>query len=153
MGEQLLPDELELFRKFTGRMTAPERRVDEGWLVVGRRGGKTRAMAAMATYIGALCGHAHHLAKGQRGYVLIVAPDLKQASELIGYCRGIFESPLFKQLVVRQTAEEIELRNNIVIRTQTPNFRRIRGFSAVAVILDEVAFWLSEENTPAPLRC
>jgi hypothetical protein len=92
------------------------------------------------------CSHAHHLAKGQRGYVLIVAPDLKQAGELIGYCRGIFESPLLKQLVVRQTAEEIELRNGIVIRTQTPNYRRIRGFSAVAVILDEVAFWLSEES-------
>src|SRR5262245_9993249 len=146
MGEKLEPDELEIFRRFTGRSTSPERRVDEAWLVVGRRGGKTRAMAALATYIGALCSHHHHLAKGQRGYVLIVAPDLKQAGELIGYCRGIFESPLLKQLVTRQTAEEIELRNGIVIRTQTPNYRRIRGFSAVAVILDEVAFWLSEES-------
>jgi hypothetical protein len=54
MGEPLLPDELEVFRKFTGRTTAPERRVDEGWLVVGRRGGKTRAMAALAVYIAAL---------------------------------------------------------------------------------------------------
>jgi hypothetical protein len=146
MGEPLLPDELELFRRLTGRTIAPERRVDEAWIVAGRRAGKTRTMAALATYIAGLCSHHHHLAKGQRGYVLIVAPDLKQAGELIGYCRGIFESPLLKQLVARQTAEEIELKNNIVIRTQTPNFRRIRGFSAVAVILDEVAFWLSEES-------
>jgi hypothetical protein len=39
--------------------------------------------------------------------------------------------------VVRETAEEIELRNGIVIRVQTPNYRRIRGFTAVAMILDE----------------
>jgi hypothetical protein len=44
--------------------------------------------------------------------------------------------------VVRETAEEIELRNGIVIRVQTPNCRRIRGFTAVAVILDE--------KTPVP---
>ena len=106
-------------------------------------------MAALAVYLAALCTHAHHLARGQRGYVLIVAPDLKQAGELIGYCRGIFQSPLLKQLVLRETSEEIELRNGIAIRVQTPNYRRIRGFTAVAAILDEAAFWL-DENTAQP---
>ena len=146
MGEALRPDELEIFRKFTGRTEAPTKRVDEFWAVVGRRGGKTRGMAALAVYLAALCDHAHHLARGQRGFVLVVAPDLKQANELIGFCRGIFESPILKQLVLRESADEIELRNRIVIRVQTPNFRRIRGFTAVAVILDEAAFWQSEES-------
>ena len=76
--------------------------------------------------------------------MLVVALDLKQSAELIGYCRGIFESPLLKQL--RETAEEIELRNRVVIRVQTPNYRRIRGFSAVAVILDEVSFYQDESS-------
>ena len=99
MGEQLPPQELDYFRLFTGRTDAPSKRADEAWFVVGRRGGKTRAMAALACYIAALCQHSHHLARGQRGYVLIVAPDLKQAAELVSYCRGIFEAPLLRQLV------------------------------------------------------
>jgi hypothetical protein len=149
MGEQLTPEELEVYTRFTGRSEAPTRRVDEAWIVAGRRAGKTRAMAALATYLAALCDHSQHLARGQRGYVLVVAPDLKQAGELIAYCRGIFQSPLLKQLVLRETGEEIELRNGIVIRVQTPNYRRIRGFTAVAAILDEAAFWL-DENTAQP---
>ena len=59
------------------------------------------------------------------------------------------ESKLLRQLVLRETAEEIDLRNGIVIRVQTPNYRRIRGFTAVAAILDEAAFWL-DENTAQP---
>ena len=149
MGEKLTPEEMEYFQRFTGRSEAPTKRVDEAWIVAGRRGGKTRAMASLATYLAALCDHRHHLARGQRGYVLVVAPDLKQAGELISYCRGIFESKLLKQLVARETNEEIELRNGITIRVQTPNFRRIRGFTAVAAILDEAAFWL-DENTAQP---
>jgi hypothetical protein len=147
MGEQLQPQELDYFRLFTGRTDAPSKRADEAWFVVGRRGGKTRAMAAVACYIAALCQHSHHLARGQRGYVLIVAPDLKQAGELVSYCRGIFEAPLLRQLVMRETAEEIELNNSVTIRVQTPNYRRIRGFTAVAVILDEVAFWMHEDSS------
>jgi len=149
MGEPLAKDELAIFRRFTGRSVAPTKRADEAWIVAGRRAGKTRAMASLATYLAALCDHRYHLARGQRGYVLVVAPDLKQAGELISYCRGIFESKLLKQLVKRETGEEIELTNGITIRVQTPNYRRIRGFTAVAAILDEAAFWL-DENTAQP---
>jgi hypothetical protein len=44
-GEPLKDDELLTFIKYTGRTKAPERRVDELWCAVGRRGGKSRAMA------------------------------------------------------------------------------------------------------------
>ena len=67
MGEPLTADELAFFTRFTGRSEAPTRRVDEAWIVAGRRAGKTRAMAALAVYLAALCTHAHHLARGQRG--------------------------------------------------------------------------------------
>jgi hypothetical protein len=55
MGEELKPDELTIFRKFTGRTTAPLRRIDEFWCAIGRRGGKSRAMAALAVYLAGLC--------------------------------------------------------------------------------------------------
>jgi hypothetical protein len=46
MGEPLKPDELEAFTRFTGRTIPPDRRVDEMWFCVGRRGGKSKASDA-----------------------------------------------------------------------------------------------------------
>jgi hypothetical protein len=57
MGEKLNSSELELFRKLTGREQPPTKRVDELVCVVGRRGGKSSAIAALAVYIAALCKH------------------------------------------------------------------------------------------------
>ena len=58
MGEPLTDDELAYYIRFTGRTEAPTRRVDEAWIVAGRRAGKTRAMAALAVYLASLCDHA-----------------------------------------------------------------------------------------------
>ena len=44
-------DEREIFTKLTGREREPLQRVDQFAAVVGRRGGKSRAMATLATYI------------------------------------------------------------------------------------------------------
>jgi hypothetical protein len=57
MGEPLNADELLTFKRFTGRDVAPERRVDELWCAIGRRGGKSRAMAVLAVYLAGLCDH------------------------------------------------------------------------------------------------
>ena len=55
MGEPLTADELAVFRKLTGRQTAPTERVEECWFCIGRRGGKSRAIAALSVYLGLLC--------------------------------------------------------------------------------------------------
>ena len=75
MGERLNPGELEVFRRLTGRERPPDKRVDELVCVVGRRGGKSSAIAALAVYIAALCKH--KLAPGETGLVICVAPDQK----------------------------------------------------------------------------
>jgi hypothetical protein len=53
MGEE----EREIFRKLTGREREPDQRVEELVCVVGRRGGKSRAMATLACYVAGLCEH------------------------------------------------------------------------------------------------
>ena len=45
MGEELTPGERTLFTQLTGRATEPLTRVEELVAVVGRRGGKSRALA------------------------------------------------------------------------------------------------------------
>ena len=83
MGEPLKPDELETFKQFTGRDVPPSQRVDELWCCVGRRGGKSRAMAVLAVYLAGLCDYTEKLVKGERGTVLLIAPDKKQAKVLL----------------------------------------------------------------------
>jgi hypothetical protein len=45
MGEALDDDERVIFRKITGREREPLERCEELWGIVGRRGGKSRAIA------------------------------------------------------------------------------------------------------------
>jgi hypothetical protein len=46
--------------------------------VIGRRGGKSKAMAALAAYLAGLCEHP--LVRGERGVLLMIAPDQRQAT-------------------------------------------------------------------------
>jgi hypothetical protein len=74
MGEPLTPDQLETFKQFTGRETAPTSRVDEFWCVIGRRGGKSRAMAVLATYLAGLCDYRNKLSPGERALFSCLLP-------------------------------------------------------------------------------
>ena len=78
MGEPLTDAELEVFRRFTKRDAPPAERVSEAWFVVGRRGGKSRAIAVLTVYLSCLCKH-ERLVKGETGVALVIAPDKKQA--------------------------------------------------------------------------
>ena len=80
MGEDLRKDEREIFSKLTGRDREPLRRVDQFAAVIGRRGGKSRAVATLATYIAGLCEHSDALVPGERGVLLCVALDQRVAS-------------------------------------------------------------------------
>ena len=57
MGEALSDDERTIFKRLTGREREPLQRVSELTFVVGRRGGKSRALAMLAVYVAALCQH------------------------------------------------------------------------------------------------
>ena len=76
MGEALTADERAVFTKLTGREREPGQRVEEFVAVIGRRGGKSRAMATLASYIAGFCDHT--LVHGERGIVLCIAPDQRQ---------------------------------------------------------------------------
>src|SRR5262249_37137090 len=104
MGEPLLLDELEHFRALTGRNEPPSQMVAGLWAAIGRRGGKSRAIAALAVYLAGLCDHSEVLARGERALVLVLAPDRDQASVVVQYAAGILEaSPMLRQLIVRST--------------------------------------------------
>jgi hypothetical protein len=146
MGEPLEATELEHFRRLTGRQVPPPERVDELWCVIGRRGGKSRAIAVLAAYLAALCRV--KLDPGEIGVVLCLAPSKEQAGVVLSYVAAALEqSPILSRLIRRQTSESIELTNRITIDVRSASFRRLRGQTCVACIADEAAYWQSEESS------
>jgi hypothetical protein len=140
-GEPLNDDELLAFSKYTGRAKAPEKRVDELWCAVGRRGGKSRAMATMAAYYAGLCDYSDKLAKGETGVVLLIAQDKRAAKVSLDYAEGALDStPMLRQLIKHRQREELLLTNGITLEVRAPTLRGVRGTTCVAVICDEIAF-------------
>jgi hypothetical protein len=147
MGEELKPDELNAFTRFTGRSEAPKKRADELWCCVGRRGGKSRAMATLAIYLAGLCDYSDVLVRGEKGLVLMIAPDIRQAKVLLEYAQGTLEStPMLSQLIADRRRDELVLTTGITLEVRSASFRRIRGATCVAVLSDEVAFYKSEDS-------
>lgn len=54
--------------------------------------------------------------------------------------------PMLKRMIIRETSEEIELSNGVVIAIMTASFRSVRSYTTLAVIADEVAYWMDAET-------
>ena len=135
-----------LYRKATGRRGTRTEPFSEGWLVVGRRGGKSFITALVAVWLACFREYREYLQPGERGTVLIIAADRKQARVIFRYIQGLLENvAMLKPLIVRMTTEEIELSNGVSIEIGTASFRSTRGYTIVSALLDEVAFWRSDE--------
>ncbi len=147
MGEALSDDERPVFQELTQRAHEPGQRVEEFVGVIGRRGGKSRAISVLATYLAGLCDHPA-LVRGERGLVLCIAPDQKQADIVLDYVEANFkQSPILRQLVEVRTQRALKLTNRVNIEVRASDFRTLRGPTYVAVIADESAFWLSENSS------
>ena len=147
MGERLEESERAVFRELTGRECEPGEAIEEFWGAIGRRGGKSRAMAVLAVYLAAFRDYRAVTVAGERPTVLLLAANVKQASISLSYVAGILESvPLLSQMVKGRTADSVELINGVVIEVRPASFRGLRGITAVAVICDEIAFWYTEDN-------
>jgi hypothetical protein len=151
MGESLNDTEREIFKRLTGREREPLQRAEELIGVIGRRGGKSRAIAALACYLAGLCDYSHVLAPGERGLVLCIAPDQRQARIVLDYCTAIFEStPIMRQLIANGTSDTLSLATGIDIEVRAASFRRLRGHTFAAVVADEAAFYFADEASANP---
>jgi hypothetical protein len=144
-------DDLETYRTLTGRTLWPSDPFREAVLIVGRRGGKSRVFSLVATYMACFRSYAHLLAPGQRARVGVLAKDREQAGEIFDYVTGLIEAvPLLAPMIVRRDSETIELSNRVTIAIATASFRSVRGFTFVAALADEAAFWHSDEASANP---
>jgi hypothetical protein len=143
----LIDDDLAFFTKYTGRTVAPTKPFREAALICGRRSGKTRIISTIAVYLSFIRDYRRYLAPGQIATIGILASDRKQAREAFNFCSGLFRYvPSLTGLVEREDGERIVLNNQVQIEIGTASFRSTRGYTYIAVIADEVAYWRDETS-------
>lgn len=138
-------DERKIFTTCTDRAHPPTQPLREAWLVVGRRGGKSKILALIACYLAVFKDWSPYLSRGETGTIKIIATDRRQARVIYGYAEALLiEVPVLAALVRRRDSDTIELINGIAIEIQTASFRTIRGYTVIACLCDEIAYWRSE---------
>ena len=128
-----------------GGRSLPTQPVTEGWLIIGRRGGKSRFAALVAIFLACFRDYQSILAPGEHGIVMIIAADRKQAGIVQRYVSGLLHTvPMLEALIAHETKESVEFTHRITIEIHTASYRSIRGRTVVGAICVEVSFWRSE---------
>jgi hypothetical protein len=135
-----------IYEKFTKRSVLPQEPAKEAWMVVGRRGGKSLISALVAVFLACFKDYSQFLAPGERGTLMVIAADRRQARVVMQYIKGFLEIPMLASMVVNAKKESVDLSNRITIEIHTANFRSIRGYTLIGCVADEIAFWRSEDS-------
>lgn len=141
-GLDLSDREREICCRGTGRETYVSRVQRETTLLAGRRAGKTKLAAIIASYE---AFRDHRIPRGEHAYVMLIAPTLAQAKLAFDYIlKNIQSSEILSAKIKRVRGNEVELKNGIIIGCYPCSRVSVRGRSAVAIICDEICFWRNE---------
>jgi len=139
-------DQFDTFRQCTGRDAAPAAPATEGWLICGRRAGKSFVLALCAVFLATFKDYRPHLAPGERATVLVIACDRRQARVIFRYIRALLtEVPMLAHLIERETMDSFDLPRSVSIEVATASFRSTRGYTLAAALCDEIAFWPTDD--------
>lgn len=140
-------EQIATYRRLTDRMKLPEKVSREAALICGRRGGKSRVLALIAVYLACFIDHGPYLAVGEVATVAVISADRKQARTVMRYIMGLLEQThMLAPLVQGETSESVTLSNRVMIEVHTASYRVTRGYTLVAVLADEIAFWPPEDS-------
>lgn len=118
----------------------------QGVFRVGRRGGKSSTMAK-AVVCEALYG-GHEIAPGDTGVVCFISVDRQEASQRLKMIRAILTA---LGVAFRPVDGGVELTDRpIVFRVHTASLSGVVGFTAVAIVCDEVARWKDADTGANP---
>jgi hypothetical protein len=146
-AEPMTAAEIEVFRSVAGR-DPPKQQVRELVVIAGRRSGKDSIASAIAASAAAFRNYADVTRPGEAASIMCLAVDRVQAKISLGYTRAYFaEVPMLKALVVRETADGLDLSTGASITVIPNDFRTVRGRSIALAILDEAGFWFGDEST------
>ena len=148
-GLPMTEEDVAAYRRHTDREKPPADPVSEAWMPIGRRGGKSRNAALAAMHM-AISFDVSQLAPGELAVVPIIAADRKQARQVLGYLRGLLALEEFKPYLARSLKETVELTSGVNIEVHTGSYRTVRGYTLIGAVLDEVAFWRTDDGSANP---
>src|SRR5262249_12632565 len=96
----MTPEQQLIFEVCTGRQAPPTQPATEAWLICGRRAGKSFILALCAVYLAAFFDYRRALSPGERGTVLVIATNSRQARVIFRYIRALLTHiPMLAQLI------------------------------------------------------
>lgn len=138
----------ELYEKCTGRTDKPSKPFKEVILIVGRRAGKSFILALIAVYLAFFRDWRSYLVPGEKATILVIAADRRQARVIFRYVDALITGIpwLHRKVIYPTRSDNIRLVNDVVIEIHTASFRAVRGYTVVAALMDELAFWRDEKS-------
>ena len=149
-GLPMSKEHRSIYQQCTGRTDSPATIAREIFLICGRRSGKSFVLALIAVWLACFHSYRQYLSPGERGTIFIVASDRRQARVILRYITALLDIPALKHLIVRSRAEGFELSTGIAIEVGTASHRSLRGYAIVATLMDEAAFFMSDEDSASP---
>lgn len=147
-GLPMSEQQFEIYRNCTGRTVVPTALGGEAWLIIGRRGGKSFIMALIAVYLACFRDVRQYLQPGERATVGVIAADRKQARVILRYVHGLLHGVrMLKKMVEAERAESFDLSNGNTIEVMTASLRSTRGYTYLGVLLDELAFFRTDDTS------
>jgi len=140
---------MKLFRKCTRLRNQPKERIREAWIRSGRRSGKSKIIALTVAFLGLFVDWKKHISVGEKAFIFVISPSKDQGQIILNYLKELLNlNDSLRGLVKNVTMESIELYNGITISIKSASWRSSRGFSVLAVILEEVC-WFRWETSSA----
>ena len=105
--------------------------------------------AIVATYAAIMLADEYkkHLRPGERFYIVSVANTIDQVKIALQVVKDLINSsPILKPLIVRETAETLELSNGAVFKALAASSRSGRGWACLLLIFDEIAHAVDTEG-------
>ena len=97
-------------------------------------------------FLAAFFDYRRALSPGERGTVLVIATNSRQARVIFRYVKALLTHiPPLAQMIERETAESFDLNNGTTIEVHVASFKTTRGYTIVAALCDEIAFWPHED--------
>ena len=144
LGEKLTKDEMKLVAPFIGRELPKGFAPRLVAAFIGRRGGKDSAAAILVIFLALV--RQWKLSPGETAVVLTLAVDREQAKVAFKYIRGVLDTvPELAREVDGSTSDRIVLKNGVEIQIATSDYKSVRGRTVVAAVLDEFAFFMSDD--------
>ena len=140
----------EVYRHCTGRDATklPKSGFQTALILTGRRSGKSKIAAVIGAYSAALAGLESKLSAGETGLISVVSPTRKQGRIVRDYIRALFDAPMLAAEVVKERSQDaFQLRNGNRLEILASDFRSLRGYSQLAVVVDEIAFMGLEDSS------